>query len=766
MVVVAADVPGVYTARQAMPGTAVIIIDPDLRIVRADGPAMNTHGHDVEDWPGRLLADVLAADQTEILEPFFRAALAGEHQSFDYWSHDGSRAYWAQITPIRGQEGTVTLVVAVMQDVTERVRTIDKLSVSEARLRESERMVGVGSWEMVTETRVIAYSDGYARLVGLSPGEPLNGERFLRLVHQEDRQIVMEAVADCRRTGSSNCEYRLIRRDGAVRTISARSEVVPANDDRPANLRGTILDVTDARAAERERLEAVTLFQQGFDAAPIGMVLTDPLEWRVVRVNDAMCRLLDLSRESLLGLSVDAVTHPDDQDADRRCRRAMLAGTLASSQLEKRYLRPDGEVVWVALHITPVHGADGSFQAFFSQVIDITERKEREARFEQDVNDAFWLGRIREAIDDDRLVLYSQPIVDLRSGETVQQELLLRMRDENGSVVVPGDFLPIAERFGLISEIDRWVIRQAVGLAAQGQSVEFNLSAMSIGDPDVLLALASALQQTGADPSLVVIEVTETAMVKQLDTGRLFAEQVAALGCGLALDDFGTGYASLNYLKQIPAQHLKIDTEFVRDLTRNDTDKRLIRGIVGMAREFDQTTIAEGIEDEVTLVRLREMGVHLGQGYLFGRPEPVLDQPSTLPKSEDQAPGSDPVGVVRRAFAAFATRNFAAAAELCHPEIVLRPHRNTTKLTGRQEPYRGHADLLAYADDISAAWKSLTVTPTVFRPGVGSVIVFGHADTDSGAEQRSMDVLWVWRLRDGLVASVDIFEAPGRDGRR
>ena len=98
---------------------------------------------------------------------------------------------------------------------------------------------------------------------------------------------------------------------------------------------------------------------------------------------------------------------------------------------------------------------------------------------------------------------------------------------------------------------------------------------------------------------------------------------------------------------------------------------------------------------------------------------------------------------------------------MCHPEIVLRPHRNTAERTGRQEPYRGYADLLAYADDIAAAWKSLTVTPTVFRPGAGSVIVFGHADTDSGAEQRTMDVLWVWRLRDGLVTSVDIFEAAG-----
>jgi EAL domain-containing protein (putative c-di-GMP-specific phosphodiesterase class I) len=137
--------------------------------------------------------------------------------------------------------------------------------------------------------------------------------------------------------------------------------------------------------------------------------------------------------------------------------------------------------------------------------------------------------------------------------------------------------------------------------------------------------LALAIEETGADPSLLVVEVTETAMMNELAAGRRFAEQVTALGCRLALDDFGTGFASLSYLKQIPAQLLKIDIEFVRDLAESETDDRLIRGIIGIAREFDQTTVAEGIEDHTTLLRLRALGVHLGQGYLFGRPEPLSE---------------------------------------------------------------------------------------------------------------------------------------------
>src|ERR1700722_14832154 len=123
---------------------SVIIADADLRVVHVEGPAFDRHGYQPDDWPGRLLSEVLPAGLMTELEPRYRAALAGEHQSFDYWSHDGRNAYWAQITPVGGADGTATSVVAVMQEVTARLGTIDELSRSEARLGESERLVGVG----------------------------------------------------------------------------------------------------------------------------------------------------------------------------------------------------------------------------------------------------------------------------------------------------------------------------------------------------------------------------------------------------------------------------------------------------------------------------------------------------------------------------------------------------------------------------------------------------------------------------------------------
>ena len=208
-------------------------------------------------------------------------------------------------------------------------------------------MVGVGSWELVVETGVMTYSGGFARLLGLSPGEAMNGELLLKLVHAEDRRTVTQAIADCLQTGSSTCEYRLIPRHGAaVRTVSAHGELVPGGDGREAYMRGTVLDVTDTRVAERERLEAVTLFQQGFDAAPIGMVLTDPLQGRYVTtiaegVEDeaTLVRLRDLGvhlgQGYLFGRPEPLAEHPATTPGARRRQRIQIRSALSAGRSKR-----------------------------------------------------------------------------------------------------------------------------------------------------------------------------------------------------------------------------------------------------------------------------------------------------------------------------------------------------------------------------------------------------------------------------------------------
>ena len=249
---------------------------------------------------------------------------------------------------------------------------------------------------------------------------------------------------------------------------------------------------------------------------------------------------------------------------------------------------------------------------------DVTERRDREDDLRAKLE---WSLRIRQAIDEDRLVLHAQPIVDLATGEQVQQELLVRMRDEDGGLVMPGVFLPPAERFHLAPLIDRWVIAQAAVLASD-RRVEVNLSAQSMGDDSLVEYVETQLRDAGADPHNVVFEITETAAARDIEQATRLAEQLSALGCGFALDDFGTGYGSFTYLKHLPVDYIKIDIEFVRHLKPDSPDLQVVSAIIDVAKKFGIRTVAEGVENEEALELLRELGADFAQGYHLGRPRP------------------------------------------------------------------------------------------------------------------------------------------------
>jgi EAL domain-containing protein (putative c-di-GMP-specific phosphodiesterase class I) len=257
---------------------------------------------------------------------------------------------------------------------------------------------------------------------------------------------------------------------------------------------------------------------------------------------------------------------------------------------------------------------------------DTTAEQAEGDRDRRELDTLAWIGRIRDALDGDGLVLHSQPIVPLAGGQP-SQELLLRMVGSGGDLIPPGSFLPVAEKYGLMGEIDRWVIRQAVGLAAGGERVVANLSAESIGNLDLLPLIEQELRKTHADPSKIVFEITETAVMKNPEAGEAFARGLSEVGCPLALDDFGTGFGTFTYLKSLPITFLKIDIEFVRDLTTNEANQHLVKAIVGLASNFGCQTIAEGVEDAETLALLKEYGVDFAQGFHLGRPAPIEAPP-------------------------------------------------------------------------------------------------------------------------------------------
>ncbi|MFL5894613.1 MAG: putative bifunctional diguanylate cyclase/phosphodiesterase [Thermoleophilaceae bacterium] len=240
-----------------------------------------------------------------------------------------------------------------------------------------------------------------------------------------------------------------------------------------------------------------------------------------------------------------------------------------------------------------------------------------------------WADRIRRALEEDLLVLFQQPILDLATGQVSQHELLVRMEADDGTIVTPDEFLPVAERFDLVQAIDRWVVRRAIQLIADAEQagrdlvLEVNLSGRSMGDADLFELLERELRDSGIDASKLVLEVTETAAIENMEDARTFAQRLASLGCRLALDDFGSGFGSFYYLKHLPLDYLKIDGDFVRNLCRNPVDQAVVRSIVQIAESVGYETIAEFVLDDETLDAVRDYGVHFAQGYHIGMPEPI-----------------------------------------------------------------------------------------------------------------------------------------------
>jgi diguanylate cyclase (GGDEF)-like protein len=246
-----------------------------------------------------------------------------------------------------------------------------------------------------------------------------------------------------------------------------------------------------------------------------------------------------------------------------------------------------------------------------------------------------WGERIRAALRDDLFELHAQPIVGF-AGQPTRAELLLRLPAPDGELHRPAAFLGMAERGELIVDIDRWVLRSALDLMAAGPDgfpahhVEINLSGRSLDDPGLADRIESELARTGVDPARVIVELTETIAIANIEQAASLGRRLRELGCGFALDDFGTGFGSFYYLKHLPLDYLKIDGDFIRRLPHSPTDRTLVRAIVRIARDLGLQTIAEFVEDAETLELLRTYGVDYAQGFHLGRPElprPPAGQP-------------------------------------------------------------------------------------------------------------------------------------------
>jgi len=268
---------------------------------------------------------------------------------------------------------------------------------------------------------------------------------------------------------------------------------------------------------------------------------------------------------------------------------------------------------------------------------------------EQDglANDMGWASRVRDAFENDRFSLVYQPIIAVADGAVNDYEVLLRMQRDNGEIILPGGFMPAAERFGLVHNVDRWAITRAIThldelsiLHNKELRFAINLSGRAFEDKELLPLIRGLIRDSNLCPSQLTFEITETAAIANLRDASQFISKLKDMGCEFALDDFGSGFCSFSYLKKLPVDKLKIDGSFVQNLAETQVDQAMVQSMNQIAHALGKKTIAEFVENDQTLQLLKLYGVDFAQGNYLGLPSatihPAMDFQTTIQKEDEE----------------------------------------------------------------------------------------------------------------------------------
>jgi diguanylate cyclase (GGDEF)-like protein/PAS domain S-box-containing protein len=372
----------VRAALGSLPHVSVLMVDTGLRYQAAVGAAIRTHGYRPEDIVGRLVADVLPPEACERISPHFRRALRGETVTDTADSLDGTAIYETTYGPAV-EDGAVIGAVAVVRDVTVERRALAVLASTD----ELHQMLVSNVSDMITLTSA---ADG--RYAWVSPSSEwvtgwrapdLIGQSLYDYIHPDDVATVRSRRAGLMTgAGQVTIDCRFRHRNGTWLRVEGYVRGVPDDDGAVTRLLTTVRDITEQRYLEKQLSEAQATFELSFAAAPIGMALVG-VDGRWLKVNDALCALLGRDEATLLSGTFQDITHPEDVEVDLGLVREVLDGVRSGYRMEKRYLRPDGTVVWALLAVALVRDEDGRPRFFISQVEDITGRKDAQQELER-----------------------------------------------------------------------------------------------------------------------------------------------------------------------------------------------------------------------------------------------------------------------------------------------------------------------------------------------------------------------------------------------
>ncbi|HEY9288048.1 MAG TPA: PAS domain S-box protein [Candidatus Dormibacteraeota bacterium] len=702
------------------------------------------------------------------------------------------------VSPLSDSDGEVVAFLTILRDLSERNRQQAELRARELSYQKLVETAHEGISIVDADDRIIFVNQRFAELIGYG-AEELMGRSPNDLYfspagvseRMQHRQRLREGIKEVRQV-----MYR--RRDGSPLWVLVAS--TPIMDDGGALTKtlAMVTDITDRVKAEEDLRASERLFRSLFNESPAGQILSSS-DRRIVAVNRAFCEMTGYTQGEILERGWPAITPPDDQTGIFASFERLWSGELDNMQMERRYLRKDGSVMWGHVSVARVADDQGRARYVIDQVQDISERIEAQRTLEhqalhdaltglpnrvlardrldqaillarrqhirvalliidldhfKEVNDSFGhqagdqllrqvgerfmaelrdtdtvarlggdefaivllstdadsaglvadkllaslerpfvvegqaldvgasigiaiypehadnadsmmrradiamyvakrsrrthatysrdhdepgdsrlalMAQLRHAINDGALTLHYQPIANLHSGRVERFEALARWQRPGRGLVPPSDFIAFAEQTGLIQPLTQWVLVTALkqcaawNRAGQRLGVAVNVSMRNLLDPDLSGTVEQILRDANAEPSWLTLEITESTImsesVRTMDT----LEKLRAIGVRLSIDDFGTGYSSLAYLHRLPVHEMKIDRAFISGLIGDEVSSAIVRAAVDLGHNLELAVVAEGIEEAATWERVKDHGIDYGQGYHLARPLPAAD---------------------------------------------------------------------------------------------------------------------------------------------
>jgi len=568
------------------------------------------------------------------------------------------RDVWARGDVLLDDKGSAGRMIGIVQDVTERRQELEQMHFQASLLDQVKN--GVFAVDMTG--RIIYWNEFAERIVKWSKDE-VNSKDIINLLVPEDHQPKVEEIEqNLVKNGFWEGEFSIINKDGKIFPVEANVTLLKNDKQDVIGYAGVFNDITARKRMEKQLSHLVT---------------HDPLTNLYNRhaLEDNLMRAVALAKRGdksvflIIGIDNFHLVNEERGYAagdeylikfasflKRNIREADMIARLGGDEfailLEGSYnpriyrladrLRYalEEETFHYNLSITVgivlIDGTMSADQVITSAGIGLEESKRqgknRVVIFDNDLfgnkyelDSSKMLGLIKNALKNDFFQLYYQPVFDLKRRTIAYYECLIRMFEpESREIILPGRFIPLAEKFGVMSQIDSWVFKKALTVLQENKDIALyiNLSGASLGDDHLLEMIKKEMKQAKIDPKRLGFEITETAAVHDLIIAERWIKQLKDICCSFALDDFGIGFSSFSYLKLLSVDAIKIDGMFVKNLEKDDSQKTIVQAIKNVAHSMGKVTIAEFVENENVLNILKEMGIDYGQGYHLGKPSP------------------------------------------------------------------------------------------------------------------------------------------------